>query len=712
MKKGKFNLLTPENAWRVLGVFIVLTLIFSAIAGLTITRGNKVIIKNITLDVRGAALNFEQYEPRNVDSEDSLPAIILFHGGSESLAASNMVAWELAKRGFVVLNASMYGCGLSEQPAITEDGFREENYFRGGSQGMYDIFEYCKNVKFIDSTRIGVWAHSAGALGSAAVVNLSGAYLTLSDRMFNVLHDRFGVEVTAEQIQSADPDALAKDKLSKEDFAVYTSLKAAEEKAVSEYPKGARLSPGGNFNKKIKVAGVEVIRDPQLNVMSGVGVHEDSGYLESGKTERYQQTFHVDEAKRNGWYYEPDLSVDPNGKGQYIGQIFDTTIANSALLAKAISENRARLFYSPETIHNGNLWDAKAVTKTCEFFSQVMNWNNGPIGDPASKPYDTKYAGGSYWTLLFTTLATCSMIASLMALTAILLGSKFFSTAKFDLYTPTLSTKSLSFWIAICFAVVAAFVGTWMASSGDRSFTISNATNTKWLPWEPGQVRTMTMVIVTAAVGAALFTVLYFITKKKGGTLAKFSSVHLNCGVANAFKSILLAVILFAAFYNMAVIIKALFNARFMSADGSWELMSPVGFMRTLKYAVILLPFTLVISTLNNMWAIKNVSDRVDTLINVIATSLGAELVVWLALAITFSTAGHGTVFDVHTILSVIVMAPIMSYIYRKMYKVTGSPWAGAALVALILGWRLASYVSHQFIYYGPDPIKAFWGIY
>ena len=304
------------------------------------------------------------------------------------------------------------------------------------------------------------------------------------------------------------------------------------------------------------------------------------------------------------------------------------------------------------------------------------------------------------------------MIASLMALTAILLGSKFFSTAKFDLYTPTLSTKSSSFWIAICFAVVAAFVGTWMASSGDRSFTISNATNTKWLPWEPGQVRTMTMVIVTAAVGAALFTVLYFITKKKGGTLAKFSSVHLNCGVANAFKSILLAVILFAAFYNMAVIIKALFNARFMSADGSWELMSPVGFMRTLKYAVILLPFTLVISTLNNMWAIKNVSDRVDTLINVIATSLGAELVVWLALAITFSTAGHGTVFDVHTILSVIVMAPIMSYIYRKMYKVTGSPWAGAALVALILGWRLASYVSHQFIYYGPDPIKAFWGIY
>ncbi len=712
MKKGKFNLLTSENAWRVLGVFLVLTLIFAGIAGLTITRGNKIIVKTITLDVRGAALNFEQYEPRNVDSEDKLPAIILFHGGSESLAASNMVAWELAKRGFVVLNASMYGCGLSEQPAITEDGYREENYFRGGSQGMYDIFEYCKNVKFIDNTRIGMWAHSAGSLGSAAVVNLSGAYLTLNDRMFNVLHDRFGMEFTAEQIGEGNPDEIAKSKLSSEDLAVYNALKEQEAKVVSEYPTGARLSPGGNFNKKVKVAGVEVIRDPQVNCMSGVGVHEDAGYMDSGSTPRYTATFHTDNAIRNGWYYEPDISVDPEGKAEYIGQIFEVNIANSPLLAKAISEDRARLFYSPETMHNGNLWDTAAVTKTCEFFTQVMNWNNGPIGAPESQPYDTSKCGGSYWTLLFTTLATCTMIVSLMALAAILFNSKFFGTAKFERYTPTLSTKTVNFWIAIAFAVIAAFIGTWMASSGNRSFTISNATVTKWLPWEPGQIRTMTMVIVTAVVGAALFTVLYFITKKKGGTLAKFSMVHLNCGVKNALKSILVSILLFSVFYIMAVIIKGLFNARFMSADGSWEMMSAVGFMRTFKYALILLPFTLVISTLNNMWGIKNVSDRLDTLINVVATSIGSELVVWLALAITFSTPGHGTVFDVHTILSVIVMAPIMSYIYRKMYKVTGSPWAGAALVALVLGWRLASYVSHQFIYYGPDPIKAFWGFY
>lgn len=101
-----------------------------------------------------------------------------------------------------------------------------------------------------------------------------------------------------------------------------------------------------------------------------------------------------------------------------------------------------------------------------------------------------------------------------------------------------------------------------------------------------------------------------------------------------------------------------------------------------------------------------------DTIINVVVTSLGAELVVFIALALTFSTPGHGTVFNVHTLLSVIVLAPVMNYLYRKLYKVTGSVWIGALLVAVILGWRLSSYISHQFIYWGPDPIRAFWGFY
>lgn len=708
----KLNLSTSAGAWRVLALFLILVLLFSACANVIQTGGYKYNCKEITLDTRGASLSLEQYEPRNVSSDDNLPCVILFHGGSESLAASSMVAWEFAKRGFVVLNVSMYSCGLSEQPAVTEDGTREENYFRGGSQGMYDALEYARNISYVDNTRIGLWAHSAGVLGCGTSITLDGGYFTLNDRMLNILADEYGVSITEDMLVQ-DADQIAKDNLSESDYAVYLSEKYFQSTLVDNYPNAARLSPSSGFNKTVTVAGIETVRDPQVNAMVGTGTHEDDGYYYAGETEQYKNIFHTSATvERNGWYYVPDTSIDGVSEAEYIGSLFETTVANSELLAKAVSENRARLFFSPETIHNGILWDSDAVSKTVEFFCQTMNYNNGAIGAADANPIDTRDCSSSYWTLAFTTLSFLSAIGALVALAAILLNSKFFASCRYNVYEAKLSTKDSGFWIAVLFSVIAAFVGTWISSSGDLSFKISNATATKWLPWEPGQVRTLTMIIVTAVVGLVLFLILNLITKKKGGSLAKLSDVKLGCGVNNAFKGLLISLILFAVIYILAAIIKDLFSSRFMFADGSFELMKGYGFMRTLKYAVILLPFTLIISTMNNMWSLKNVSDRADTAINVIVTSLGAELVVWLALIITFSSVNHGTVFDVHTILSVIVLAPVMNYIYRKMYKVTGSVWVGAALVALILGWRLASYVSHQFIYYGPDPISAFWGIY
>ena len=311
MKKGCFSLKNSKGAWLILGISVALVLIFSAVAGLFITQNNRVMVKKITLDTRGASLSIEQYEPRNVSSDDSLPCVILFHGGSESLSASSMVAWELAKRGFVVLNTSMYGCGLSEQPAVTEDGFREENYFRGGSQGMYDAVKYARNIAHVDNERIGVWAHSAGVLGCASALMLDGGYYTLNDRMLNILNSDYGVEITEAMI-SEDADTIAKAKLSSDDYNTYLYKKTLEEAKVDEYPNAARLSPSSGFNKKVKVAGIEVVREPQANAMTGSGTHEDNGYYYAGETDQYKNIFHTTDAvQRNGWYYVPDTSVDP-----------------------------------------------------------------------------------------------------------------------------------------------------------------------------------------------------------------------------------------------------------------------------------------------------------------------------------------------------------------------------------------------------------------
>ena len=712
MKEKKFTFKTAEGSWRLFILFLALVLLFSAVANAIQTQGYQYQVKKIFLDTKGGYLSIEQYEPRNVSSDDNLPCMILFHGGSESLAASSMVAWELAKRGFVVLNTSMYSCGLSEQVAVTEDGTREENYFRGGSQGMYDALTYAKTISFVNKEAIGLWGHSAGNLGCAGSLMLDGNYLTLNDRMLTILNSDFGVEITEEQL-TQNADDIAKSALSETDLAVYEYKKAEQEDLLTKYIQGSRVSPSA-YGKKVKVAGLEVIRDPQVNAMSGVGVHEDSGYLDAGNTDRYKNIFKTGDepAEMNGWYAIPDTSIDPEAKSTYLGKIFETNVQNSPELAEAIEKGSARLFFLPNTFHNGNLWDDAAVCETVEFFTQTLGYNRGYFADGTADPLDTRDYASSYWTLGFTTASLVSMILALMALLSILLKTKFFAPCALQPYTPALSVKSKNFYIAAVGAIIAAGFGVYMGSKADLSFTVSNATATKWLPWEPGQIRTMIQLFFTAIVGLAYFLVLRLVTKAKGETVASVKDVHLGYGFKNVVKSFLIGAILFGTAYIMAEVIAGLFSSRFMFADGSFELMHAYGFMRLFKYTIILLPCTLVISTLNNMWSLKDVSDGADTAINVFVTSLGAELVVFIALALTFSTPGHGTVFDVHTILSIIALVPIMNYIYRKAYKLTGSVWVGAIVVAAIVGWRLSSYISHQFIYYGPDPIKAFWGFY
>ncbi|MDO4493805.1 MAG: hypothetical protein Q4C53_07980 [Clostridia bacterium] len=708
MNEKKLTFKTKAGSRRLLALFLALTLILAGIAGYVQSDKNRIMKKNVSLDVRGGILSIEQYEPRGINADSKVPAIILFHGGSESLGATSMVAWELARRGFVVLNTSMYSAGLSEQVGITEDGTREENYFRGGTQGMYDALQYVRNMPMVNQEKVGLWAHSAGSLGVAGAVTLEGDYLTLNDKLLDMLNSLFGVAITEEMIaQNADEIAAAN--LTAEQMAVYEHEKAKLEELQKVTVFGARFSPSA-FGKKKTVAGIEVVRDPQANAMVGVGIHEDGGYLEAGSTEKYKTIFMTgdEDVKLNGWYAMPS---EPNGTSTYLGQVYETTVANSPALAEAIANRSARLMFFPNTFHNGMLWDDEAVSETCEFFVQTMGYNNGYLADGSAQPVgqSTCY---SYITLALTTAAICCAVAAVMALVSFLTKSEYFGSCRKECYAPVLSPKSGSFAIAAIFAMVAAGFGVYMGSSGDRSFQISNATATKWLPWEPGQVRLMTQLICTAAVGLVLFLILRLVTRKSANPVVGVKDVNIAYGWKNVGKAFFLGAIVFAALYIINAFIQIFFSTKFVFVDGSFESMHAYGFARLVKYAIILLPFTLIISCLNNMWSLKGVSDGADTAINVTVTSAGAILVFLYALIMTFSTPGHGCVLDIHCILSVPVLVPIMNYIYRKSYKLTGSVWVGAIIVALFCAWRLSSYISHQFIYYGPDPIKAFWGFY
>jgi len=166
-------------------------------------------------------------------------------------------------------------------------------------------------------------------------------------------------------------------------------------------------------------------------------------------------------------------------------------------------------------------------------------------------------------------------------------------------------------------------------------------------------------------------------------------------------------VILFSAAYTLEAFIEGAFDGRFQFVDGSFELMKPYSFVRMIKYGIMLLPFTLIISVLNNLTIVKGIGEGADTFLSVTVNSMGAWVFILIAYAITFSSPDHMTALGLHTMLPAICLVPITNYLYRKFYKVTGSVWTGAFMVAIILGWRLASYVSHRFMFWGYDSVIA-----
>lgn len=745
-KKKFFTFSTNEGSLRLLALFVVLIAVFSLLAQVITTRGYKVNISDVVLNVRGGDLHMEMYAPANADNNSNLPCILLTHGGSEPLSADSMMAWEMARRGFVVLNISAYGAGLSDQPQIVEDGttgMDGARWNRGATMGMWDAYQYALSMDIVDSTRICAWAHSTGRHLFTKMVNYYDQDLSLNDRLINVLYNEFGQQFTEEEI-TMDANELARKRLSDFDYGKFVIRAEEEAKTVSTYLKAARLTERA-YGVKKNVAGYTVIRDPQMNLIVGLGTHEQSnvaddipknnigtrliwtnlfkggfvkkvaGSLQLGNTAQYKGIFHVeDEVVRNNWYEIADYAHDANAQSKKIGDMWSVNIDNNAQLQDSIDEGTARFFLSPVTMHNGNLWSKRAISEYVEFYTQVCGYNNGELSDPNTKPIDTKNCAAGYAALICTTLSFCALIGAVMALTATLCNTNVFKSCKSELPEARMDLKGKNFVMYLVATIIAGFCGAYGAQMSDESFTISNSTMSKWLPWEPGQVRSFQMLFLTAAVGALLYFILGRLNKKNNTqSLSSLKEMNIGCGgAANVFKTLGISVLLFAACYAAANAINVFFDSRFMCIDGSYDVLKNYSFGRMTRYFIIVLPATLVISTLNNMVSFKGVSDSADTALNVLFTSCGMILLMLISFLYTYSNIGNPDIFHIQCTLSIIPLVPICNYCYRKLYKLTGSPWLGAFFVAILIAWRCAGYVSHQFMWYGSNEVAAFWGIY
>ncbi|MBO4279350.1 MAG: hypothetical protein J5891_06005 [Spirochaetales bacterium] len=708
---------TKKGSWRLFGLFVAIMLCFAFLSNMISTNFFRVTHTKVSLDVRGADLAFEIWRPTGVTPDQKLPAIMISHGGSEMLSCTSLYAWEFARRGFVVINENMNGAGMNGQPAVDEAGYTFGSYSRTSTAGHLDVLNYVRTITYVDKTRICVWGHSQGGGTQGAALRLDGTSLTVNDMCCNILHDDYGIEFTEEMVKQ-NADDIAKAKLNEYQLKEYYAKK---EGAVEKYNQTVFFNRGGGGGTAT-VAGIRVRRDAQLNSMPSIGAHEDKGLPDPEHAKSYMSGFRLnadngDSLVVGGIYYLPDNSLDGNTTSIYLGKIFEIDVRTNPLFMQAVKERCCRFYNIPQTIHNGWLWSYKCVSTTVEFVTQCCRYNCGELEDPNTVPISGRNCWLSYSTLVCTTAAFFSLMMVLCCLGSIIVKTEFFKPIENERIAARMPVKGPSIWIWVVATLIAGFAGEWACSQNDPGFSFCINTMTRILPWEPGQVKLWWSVIASSVVGVALYFLLGFITKKinkdkqADPVLANLKELNIKCGFRNFFKAILLAVILWVAAYLFAAFIDKFFETRFLHVDGSYELMQWWNFGRMFRYFLIILPFTLVMSTLNNMVKIDGVSEGADTAIRVFVLTLGMIFFMGIGFLVTYSSPGHAEIFHIHAMLATIFLIPAMNFLYVKMYKATGNVYVGGALVALFLAWRCAGYLCQRFMLYGNNEIAAFWGI-
>lgn len=160
----KLTLKTKEGCWRLLAIFIVIILLSGFVARMISSSGGSVKISRVTYDSRGATANADLYYPAGTSDKDSLPAVLVAHGGGVSKGVVQGMAEEIARRGYVVLCVDAYGSGISEQPKYDEGGQGIDGNTPDASPGgMIDALNFVRTLNFVDQERIGMVGHSMGS---------------------------------------------------------------------------------------------------------------------------------------------------------------------------------------------------------------------------------------------------------------------------------------------------------------------------------------------------------------------------------------------------------------------------------------------------------------------------------------------------------------------------------------------------------------------
>lgn len=700
VKSKKFlDLSTAIGCKRLFLIFFAAVLLFSFCAQLISSDFGRVKIENISIDKRGAVMSGELYYPAGTSDEDKLPCIVLAHGGAINHNCMRGFAEELSRRGFVVLNLSSYGAGISEQPPYDEiDQGKDKYSVMETPAGLLDMLEYARTLEFVDQTRVGMAGHSMGSGRTGNTAVLDCGWFSINDLKINILFDTFGVEFSEEEIYE-DADIIAAEKLSDDELTRYTELAAAAEESYNTSLRsimvfGAAVQNASSL-QTVSVGGHEVVRTCQVNmgVLNGAWDDLSQDYLYPKKDYVKEGWYTKGEDAQTEMWYALD---DENQSSSIIGIYNSDDILNNAALKEATDNRNIRVCMIKNETHSRNYFSRQTCREVVYYFTQTMGWNNGELATTTNAVSADSIRFQLRAVLNF--LSFLSMIAALFPLLRMLLKSESFGMCAVALKEKKNNLTKRGYIIVGIATIVAMFAVQYYIRINGSAF--HKKLNHTFFPLANSSGYQTFFISFLAIFSLVMLIVLCIINRKKNGS-SGIESLNLWPNAKTVGKSLLIGFTMLLFAYLCFMLIAYLFNQEFRFLHLEFGAMKADYWFIALRYFLIVFPAVFINGALLNYTVRHDIPQWKDTLIAVIINSAGIYLIFFVNLIIAITSFDGSLFCSFSASHPLLVMVPLTTYISRKMYNLTKSVWVGSTIIAMLLVWASTSLAGIYNYYLG-----------
>ncbi len=710
MKKffSQFTLSTKEGCLRLLALFLCVILATNFLAMLLSTDNGKIKIEKIIIDARGSELEGLLYYPVGTTDKDSLPAIIVAHGGGNIMYSYRGISEELAKRGFVVFNVNTYGAGNSGMPQYDEAGQGVEGKYnyRVSPAGYYDALEFLRGLSFVDSTRIGITGHSAGGVKAGNTAVMDCGYLTFNDQMINVLYERFGQTFTQEEIYQ-DADELAAARLTDDQLALYNEIRSGIYEKTQNSLKSLVLigmtSRDAIAISTVEVGGYEVPRSANTNIAVVGGWYDNLAKL----NEEQQAGFYPNgDIVREQWY-----AIDHQTQtSQQLGDIKETSRVTNDALNNAIENRATRVVVYNKEVHSMNNFSHPTAADIARIFEQTLGYNNGDLGAAGSNPLPVDKVSFK-WRTLLNGIGMLCMLSMMIPLAKLLLQTRFFAPCVAP-YVPRPKKFRKSYISFTILSIAFGALALHMVNVQQRGiFGIDFAVN-KFFPLFPAGWQTL-VILLWLSIGAVVILICNVVLDKKFGDELAFRALNINVGLKNFFKALLLSLALILAGYITVVVSEYIFGQDLSLWQIQFLELKLENWGTVFRYTLTYIPLFLITTINLNYNTREDCSETKDMILSMVYSSLG----MWLLCAVTMIVLYSSDVGEPFTVISsfgatfsFLLFVPLRAYINRKLYRMTNSVWLGVLLNSLIAAWAVVGALGSNGAFPGVTFAEKFFG--